>query len=222
MFTSLYILMDNRAREGFRSSWGLSMLLDGDVTLLFDAGPSGDDLLHNLALCGYDAADIDIFFLSHSHVDHGGGLLGLQEAGFSGEIMFSDYTPGGSKGGGAVRRGLCPLGQGLTAVRLSSGGLHEQSLLADSPRGPVLLVGCAHPGLENIWSVACEQAKPYAVIGGFHGSMPFQALQEAALLGPCHCTQHREAFRERFPSSFVDFAAGDRLDMGGARSGAGS
>jgi 7,8-dihydropterin-6-yl-methyl-4-(beta-D-ribofuranosyl)aminobenzene 5'-phosphate synthase len=210
-YSSLTMVVDNRAREGFRSCWGLSMLLEGEHTLLFDAGPSGDDLLHNLSLCGREPSDIDIFFLSHSHMDHYGGFRALQDAGFSGEVILSDYVPRSLVGGIAKGEGVQPLDNGLTAIRLSADGLHEQSLLAETPLGLLLLVGCSHPGLERIWNVACTVETPYAVVGGFHDSRPFDDLSRARLLGPCHCTQMLKAFRERFPSTFVDLAAGDRL-----------
>lgn len=216
VFTSLTIVMDNRARDGFRSSWGLALLLEGDMTLLFDAGPSGDDLLFNLASCGCRPADIDVFFLSHSHVDHGGGLQALRRAGFSGEIILSDYAPLGMEDDAVASGGLHPLHPGLFSIRLEADGLHEQSLLAASALGPIMLVGCAHPGLERIWDVACTRAAPIGVIGGFHDSQPFDALGNTRLLGPCHCTRRRDEFRERFPRSFLDLAAGDRLDLSGS------
>jgi 7,8-dihydropterin-6-yl-methyl-4-(beta-D-ribofuranosyl)aminobenzene 5'-phosphate synthase len=214
-FSSLTVVIDNRAREEFRSSWGLSLLLEGEVTLLFDAGPSGDDLLHNLALCGCRPADIDVFFLSHSHVDHSGGLRALQGAGFTGSVVLSDYVPHNVSNihlpWGEMMQ---PLRTDLTAIRLKYNSMHEQSLLAETALGYLLLVGCAHPGLEKIWDVSCTLTTPIGVIGGFHDSLPFPALQEAIVVGPCHCTKDLEAFRERFPSAFIDLAAGDRLVFG--------
>ncbi len=214
-FSSLYVVLDNRAREGFRSCWGLSLLLEGDTNLLFDAGPSGDDLLHNLALFGKNPAHIDIFFLSHSHADHSGGLRGLQDAGFTGEIILCDSMPqAGTPLAGTGGKELQPLDGDLAAIRLSAGGLKEQSLLAETSSGTLLLVGCAHPGLERIWDVACRKGAPFGVVGGFHDSPPFSSLGEARLLGPCHCTQMRDAFRAEFPSSFKDVAAGDHIRFG--------
>jgi len=214
-FTSLTVVVDNRAREGFRSCWGLSLLLGGETTVLFDAGPSGEDLLHNLDLCGQRPSDIDIFFLSHSHVDHSGGLHALQGAGFAGEIVLSDGILDGSKGGGTGALELQPMGMGLSAIRPAGGGLREQSLMADTASGAMLLVGCAHPGLERIWQIACRQEIPFGVVGGFHDARPFPSLGNARLLGPCHCTKQREAFRAAFPSSYLDPAAGDRILLGG-------
>jgi 7,8-dihydropterin-6-yl-methyl-4-(beta-D-ribofuranosyl)aminobenzene 5'-phosphate synthase len=214
-FSSLTVVIDNRAREGFRSCWGLSLLLAGDMTVLFDAGPSGDDLLHNLALCGQKPEDIDVFFLSHSHVDHSGGLRALQDAGFAGEIVLSDRTLKTGTREEMDNEGLQPQGMGLTAIRPACSGLCEQSLLVDTASGTVLLVGCAHPGLERIWEIACTREIPFGVIGGFHDAQPFAALGDARLLGPCHCTKRREAFHTTFPSSFLDLAAGDRIGFDG-------
>ncbi|MBN2028332.1 MAG: MBL fold metallo-hydrolase [Actinobacteria bacterium] len=212
-FTTLAVVVDNRAREGFRSCWGLSLLLTGDKTVLFDAGPSGEELLHNLSLYGQNPADIDLFFLSHSHVDHSGGLRALQDAGFTGDVIMCDRTLSSGDRERTAEQGLQQPGMGLIAIRLESGGLWEQSLLADTPVGRVLLVGCAHPGLKRIWEVACTQEIPFGVVGGFHDAEPFPDLGQARLLGPCHCTKQREAFRKDFPSSFLDLAAGDRIRL---------
>lgn len=214
-YKSLYIVVDNRAREGFRAAWGLSMLLEGDSRVLFDAGPSGDILLHNLSLCGCEPGDIDLFVLSHSHADHAGGLRTLVDSGFSGAIVLpAEDSRNGRAVGLTTREGTRPLGEGLTTVLLSSSGLYEQSLVAETPSGPLLLVGCSHPGLDRIWRKASEVASLFGVVGGFHGSRPFPELSAASLLAPIHCTQSREAFSRRFPSSFRDLAAGDRLHFG--------
>ena len=45
-----------------------------DGQILFDAGQSGDILLHNVACVGLDLAQIDALAISHAHYDHTGGL----------------------------------------------------------------------------------------------------------------------------------------------------
>lgn len=50
-FSSLTVVMDNRAMDGFRSSPGHSLLLEGGMALLNGAGPSGEGLPQNLACC---------------------------------------------------------------------------------------------------------------------------------------------------------------------------
>jgi 7,8-dihydropterin-6-yl-methyl-4-(beta-D-ribofuranosyl)aminobenzene 5'-phosphate synthase len=50
-------------------------------------------------------------------------------------------------------------------------GLHEISLVLDTPKGPVVLVGCSHPGIEAIMAAAFgpTPAQPvYMLFGGLH------------------------------------------------------
>ncbi len=50
-------------------------------------------------------------------------------------------------------------------------GLHEISLVLDTPKGPVVVAGCSHPGIEAIMAAATaeEPLKPvYMLFGGLH------------------------------------------------------
>ena len=152
MYSSLTVVVDNRAKGDFSPVWGLSLLLEGEKKVLFDAGPRGDILLHNLELCGVKPEDIDVFFLSHSHADHAGGLRGLMDAGFDGELVLpAGFTSSPAAADTPPEEGLFSLKYGLAAIRLHNKHLYEQSLLAPTIMGDLLLVGCAHPGLKNIW-----------------------------------------------------------------------
>jgi 7,8-dihydropterin-6-yl-methyl-4-(beta-D-ribofuranosyl)aminobenzene 5'-phosphate synthase len=47
--------------------------------------------------------------------------------------------------------------------------MNEISLVAKTPKGAVLVVGCSHPGIEKILEVAVKiDSKIHAVFGGFH------------------------------------------------------
>lgn len=215
MYYSLTVVVDNRSRGDFRPAWGLSLLLEGDKKVLFDAGPRGDILLHNLEQCEVNPQDIEVFFLSHSHSDHAGGLRGLMDAGFDGELVLpAGYSSSPPAAETPPEEGLYTLQYGLTAVRLHYKHLYEQSLLAPTVSGDLLLVGCAHTGLKSIWEAASAAGPPIGVVGGFHASPAFPELKKAAILGPCHCSSHREAFMREFPQAFRDLAAGDKLFLG--------
>ncbi len=50
-------------------------------------------------------------------------------------------------------------------------GLHEISLVLDTPKGPVVVAGCSHPGIEAMMAAATaeEPLKPvYMLFGGLH------------------------------------------------------
>ena len=68
------------AKPHLKSKHGLSFLIqakigDDKVTVLMDAGPSSETLLHNVDAMGVNLEDVDVISLSHGHYDHTGGLL---------------------------------------------------------------------------------------------------------------------------------------------------
>jgi len=73
----LTVVTDTPAVPGFRSEFGLSMLLHGGMeSFLFDTG-AGEALLPNLRQLGGDPEALARVVLSHGHYDHTGGLAGL-------------------------------------------------------------------------------------------------------------------------------------------------
>lgn len=102
----------------------------------------------------------------------------------------------------------------------------DGALVIDTPRGWVVLTGCAHSGLSNILYRAAEVARTerlHAVLGGTHltradGPQVDEAL--AALsrfqvdrVGPCHCTSPGAARRlaAEYGDAFLDLGAGSRV-----------
>jgi 7,8-dihydropterin-6-yl-methyl-4-(beta-D-ribofuranosyl)aminobenzene 5'-phosphate synthase len=75
-------VVDDRGQpgSGLMSEHGASFLIEaGGQTALFDTGPSGSVLIHNLAALGIVPQEIETLILSHAHDDHTGGLAGLLE-----------------------------------------------------------------------------------------------------------------------------------------------
>lgn len=68
------ILTDNKAKEGLKGEWGLSVYIEqGEKKLLLDTGAS-PLFAENAEKCGVDLADVDLAFLSHAHYDHSNGF----------------------------------------------------------------------------------------------------------------------------------------------------
>lgn len=69
-------LVDNHALDAsFRSEHGVAFIIESPAGhVLFDTGMSGEVLLDNSALMGYDLHQVDALALSHAHYDHTGGL----------------------------------------------------------------------------------------------------------------------------------------------------
>ena len=106
--------------------------------------------------------------------------------------------------------------------------MDDQALFAESPKGLVILTGCAHAGLIATieWALSLlSHTKIHAVIGGFHlDSASEQRIQwtinqlkkwDIPILAPMHCTG-LEAIRQlknAFSQSVRLMGAGDHLDI---------
>lgn len=106
--------------------------------------------------------------------------------------------------------------------------LDDQSLIIDTPKGLVIVVGCAHAGIINILKYAVQQMGRddiYALIGGTHlGGCSAEQQQKtiAALreyhiqkLGVSHCTGLDISARlaQEFPESFFFANVGTVLEV---------
>ena len=78
------VLMENSknsAKPELQAKHGLSFFItatiddDKKLTILMDAGPSPEALLHNAEVLGINLEDADVVVLSHGHYDHTGGLI---------------------------------------------------------------------------------------------------------------------------------------------------
>ena len=188
------IVYDNEVvRPELRADHGFACLVEteGTPAILFDTGARGSILKHNMAALGVDPGSIGTVVISHRHSDHAGGLSDVIEASKDVEV----FLPESFMTGIAARR--------VTRVRVpleispgvySTGELSgiEQSLVLATGNGLVVLVGCAHPGMDNILRAASGFGEVWGVIGGFHGFQDFHLLDSLSLICPCHCTVYRQ------------------------------
>lgn len=104
----------------------------------------------------------------------------------------------------------------------------DQSLILDSERGLILILGCAHSGMINIINYVADRTgkdKFYAILGGTHLDFltPEQLEESVKILrkmkiekiGVCHCTGMRAAFRlqQEFGDRFFYGHVGSSLDL---------
>ncbi len=214
----LRVVYDNEAKEGLKSDWGFSCLIESeDRKLLFDTGASGKILAYNMQQLGLRKEDLEIIALSHEHWDHVGGLDAVLHPGvavylprsFSRRLkeevareadVFEVSEP----------RDIIP---GVHTTGELGGGIREQSLVLDAEEGVVVLTGCAHPGLENILEAATVFGELYGVIGGFHGFDKLESLQGLELIIPCHCTVRKKEILEMYPEKTVRCGAGVEIEI---------
>jgi 7,8-dihydropterin-6-yl-methyl-4-(beta-D-ribofuranosyl)aminobenzene 5'-phosphate synthase len=81
--TRALCLSDNMvpSGSGYWGEHGLSFYIESGegLRILFDAGQSGDVLLHNARLSGVNLSGLDYIVLSHGHYDHTGSLMKVLE-----------------------------------------------------------------------------------------------------------------------------------------------
>ncbi len=227
----LTVVYDNNPyEEGLETAWGFACVVQGlPRTILFDTGGNGELLLSNMRKLGIKAEVIDAVVISHGHQDHYGGL----EAFLGQNHDVTVYLPQSVHGG--LKKAVKHSGAELLDVRqpmelcedtYSTGELgsqiREQSLVIKTAAGPVLLTGCAHPGIVVIIHEAQKQlGEPInAALGGFHlsGASRGQITQiveemKAAgvqAAGPCHCSGDlaRSIFREAYRDNFFPVGVG--------------
>jgi 7,8-dihydropterin-6-yl-methyl-4-(beta-D-ribofuranosyl)aminobenzene 5'-phosphate synthase len=68
------IVYDNQAHPGLKSDWGFSCLVEAEERILFDTGPTGEELIFNMDRLGIQTRSISKVVVSHNHWDHTGGL----------------------------------------------------------------------------------------------------------------------------------------------------
>ncbi|HOU14893.1 MAG TPA: MBL fold metallo-hydrolase [Anaerolineae bacterium] len=234
---TITVLYDNVAHEGrLQTDWGFACLVEGlEQPLLFDTGGKGDILLQNMRALGLDPQAVRIVVLSHAHGDHTGGLTAFLAENPDVTVYLPQSFPANIKD--TVRRA------GATLVEVSGpaditarahttgelgGQIREQALALETPRGLVVVTGCAHPGIvEMVRQAQAELGNDvYMALGGFH-LRDANAAQAAAVIAelqslgvqriaPSHCTGDaaRRAFAEAFGADYLESGVGQVFVIG--------
>ena len=214
----LTIVNDNEVLKkdmGLKSDWGFACFIQtDDESILFDSGAKGDILLNNMQKLHLNPRDIDKIVISHEHWDHTGGLTSLLSFIDDAELyriekhsMDEHIQLVKVEGSQQIYRGI------YTTGRLTGSPVDEQSLVLQGQRGWYVLVGCSHPGVENILQRAQSIGNIVGIIGGFHGFDAFSALKGLDLICPCHCTQYKKEIRTAFPDTSSECGVGKTIEL---------
>ncbi len=233
----LTIVYDNRAIAPFKADWGFSALIElEDQIILFDTGAKPDVLEHNLKCADFPISSIDAVFISHNHWDHVGGLPLIVERVEHFELYMPEPDCYGYEDKLPESVVCVPVSAPtyLTQRTISTGimltGLeepeYEHSLIVATQMGPVLVVGCSHPGIVEIArrAVSIVGENLFLTVGGFHlYKSTREEIEEVAkelsrfteFVAPCHCTGELgiEVFAEVFGDKFIDARAGVEIPL---------
>jgi 7,8-dihydropterin-6-yl-methyl-4-(beta-D-ribofuranosyl)aminobenzene 5'-phosphate synthase len=231
------VLNDNYTiTEGCTADWGFSCLITGtEKNILFDTGAHGSILLGNMDKLGISAQDADLVVISHNHGDHTGGwqsdggllsFLGrnnnvsvyLPPSVSSGQVQLIEDTGASAQ----IVNDSMKLCDRVHLTGPMSGPAVEQALVLDTPKGLVVITGCAHPGVVQIIQKAKQMLDKdvYFVFGGFHllndsDSQIMSKVEQFKSLGvrkcgASHCTGDRaiQLFKQEYGPDFVSIGVG--------------
>jgi 7,8-dihydropterin-6-yl-methyl-4-(beta-D-ribofuranosyl)aminobenzene 5'-phosphate synthase len=229
--TTITIVYDNNYYDNrLMTAWGFSCVVTSpQKTILFDTGGDGIVFLNNMSKLGIAPKEIDIVVLSHAHDDHVGGLASFLKYNSNVTVYMPISFPQSLKdeviSTGAKLEEVDKareLFDGAFTTGELDDGIKEQSLVLRTPKGLVVITGCAHPGIVNIAKKAGEITgeKIFLAIGGFHlggaSSSQISYVAESLLqlgvekVAPCHCSGEvaRGLFSKYFGDNYIDCGVG--------------
>ncbi|MFX1493482.1 MAG: MBL fold metallo-hydrolase [Promethearchaeota archaeon] len=216
----LKILYDNKCNEtGFLTGFGFSAAIYNFFSnkyLLFDTGGNGNVLIHNIKRFNLNISRIEDIIISHNHSDHTGGLNAIYHLNskiriyvpVKNTVSFKRAFPEANIMGILEAKELDE--NIFSSGQINSSYIPEQAIfLKTKEKKIILLVGCAHPGLEHFILKGEQLGEIKAIIGGFHGFNKFSYLKSIEVIGACHCTRHITSISELYPSQFRKICVGD-------------
>ncbi|MEA3373130.1 MAG: MBL fold metallo-hydrolase [Campylobacterota bacterium] len=229
------VVFDNNPyKKGLETGWGFSCLIEGmEKTVLFDTGADGSVLLDNMEKLGIDPEIVEILVLSHAHSDHVGGVYSFLQKNNKVTVYVPESFPESFKdhtrqyGAHIIEvKESAEILNGLYSTGEMGPGLKEQSLIICTPKGMVIITGCAHPGIVNIVKRAKEMFddEVLLVMGGFHMMGKSRSEVDTIIsnmkkfgvryVGPCHCTgdKARDLFQQAYREHFISLGVGKRID----------
>ncbi|NHJ48872.1 MAG: MBL fold metallo-hydrolase [Asgard group archaeon] len=228
------VLLDNYPNGSLQNPWGVSFFIEiENYTILFDAGIEPDALGNNSLDLGKDINEVDFVIISHEHADHYYGLEYVAEVNpgldvYVPNLMLSSIKVAIANWGFNVVNVLdtTVLFPGVAIIGQIFGPPYEHALAINVENvGLVIIVGCSHPGVENIATKAVEDlsVEPYLVIGGFHlmgETVNVYETTASTLLDlgtdyiyPIHCSGDgiREYIERVYPDNYREGCVGTHL-----------
>ena len=217
------IVFDDKCpKPGFLTGFGFSVMIFNYFTetySLFDTGGKSNVLIHNIKKFNVDISSIKNVIISHNHHDHAGGLEGILQFNPNIDVYvpinnlksFFRAFPNSQVHGISE---MMEIEKNLIISGQIKDFIPEQSVyLKNKDNEIIILVGCAHPGLEKFIMQAQKIAKIRAIIGGFHGFKKLSYLEDIDFIGACHCSRNINLIKETFPNQFKHICVGENYSF---------
>ena len=220
----LTVINDNKPNPPLLNDWGWSVLIETDKwVLLYDADTEPRVMENNIKALGIDLNRVDAAFLSHYHVDHYGGFRYIGEV-RRGLIVYvpeiDNILRRWSLDPVTVSDSREVLKDAVTTGVMSGMGVYEHSLIIKlDGYGSVVVVGCSHPGIDNIVRRSYELlGEVYLVIGGFHGPSRQQldvVARYSRYVCPAHCSgdEARRYVGVKYRDKYCDVRTGTVINL---------
>jgi len=214
----LTIIYDNEVYKkdiGLKSDWGFSCLIETEnENILFDTGAKGELLLSNMKKLRINPKDISKIVISHEHWDHNGGLKELSALVNEVELYrLADKSPSKNMQLVSVENS-CEITEGIYVTgRLKGSPVDEHSLILHGGNGWYVLVGCSHPGVEEILNIAKQYGDIVGLVGGLHSFNNFSILERLDFICPCHCTKHKREIKKLHPQTYTEGGVGRVIEI---------
>ncbi|MGD9898552.1 MAG: MBL fold metallo-hydrolase [Calditrichaceae bacterium] len=208
------IVFDNTSlSEECQAEWGFACYIETEHRrILFDTGADGKILLDNMRALSIDPKSVDDVFISHNHFDHIGGLAAFLNENSAVRIFLPKSFRGVRKAREIIYIDEArQIDEGLFTTGELDG--LEQSLVIQTSKGLVVVVGCAHPDMQKILTSASQFGNIYWLIGGLHGFNKFHLLKDLKLICPTHCTQYNTEIKNLFPLPHTEGGVGRTINI---------
>ena len=212
--TNITIIYDNStSRKDLIEDFGFSCLIEAyGRKVLFDTGGNGEILLKNIEKLNIDPVSIDDVFISHTHFDHIGGLSSFLNK--NRDVVI--HVPLSLRGIRNVKKVIHQNKPSKIYDHFyTTGELDhlEQSMAVATEKGLVVIVGCSHPPMTDIFKSFLPFFDIYGIVGGLHSFNQFELFSDLALICPCHCSRYKKNLKSLYPEVFIEGGAGKILEI---------
>ncbi|MBI2630903.1 MBL fold metallo-hydrolase [Candidatus Nomurabacteria bacterium] len=230
------IIYDNsKDNKTLQEGFGFSCLIEWEnKKILFDTGNDQIAFFSNIKKLNINLKNITHVIFSHKHNDHTAGLGEvLNNISSNVLVYFPDDFPDSllkqvpTNVFPKIMDSFIEIYENtyslIMAGKYHGSIIHEQSVIFDTPKGLIVLTGCAHPGILNILKIVKEKfpaKKIHITMGGFHLYKSWRFISSGVVrqfkkvgvekVIPCHCTGEiaSEQFRKNFKENYIKAGTG--------------